>query len=92
MQGLFKLRLPLEPFERMMRHPDQNDSQFSASIGVSRHVLQNWKAHGGIRFYDADKIAIKVGHHPSYFWGEDYWEFPKMHNNMIEIDTQQEEK
>jgi hypothetical protein len=48
--------------------------------------------HGGIRFYDADRVCIRLGHHPSYIWGEDYWEFPKMHSHVLEIDIPQEEK
>lgn len=67
-----------------MRDPDHNDREFAASLGITRYVFQNWRQHNGIKFYDADKIAIKTGHHPSYFWGDDYWDFPKMHTHVIE--------
>jgi DNA-binding Xre family transcriptional regulator len=85
-------RLPLEDFERIMREPDQNDTEFARTIGVSRDVVKGWKEQGGIRFYAADRLCISLGYHPSYFWGEKYWQPPKSTYKKTKLKTTNEEQ
>lgn len=85
-------RLPLEDFERIMRQPEQNDTEFARNIGVTRDIVHGWREHGGIRFYAADRLCISLGYHPSYFWGEKYWEPPKSARKMATLTTTNEDQ
>jgi DNA-binding Xre family transcriptional regulator len=84
--------LALEPFERIIRDPDHNDHEFAASIGVTRDMIRGWRKNNGIRFYTADRICTRLGLHPSYIWGEDYWNAPYSNKRVIQIDNPQEEQ
>lgn len=64
--------LPFQPVIDVLRDPDYNDSDFAMALGVSRDILRNW-TQKGIRFYAADRLACRLGYHPSYFWPEEYW-------------------
>lgn len=80
-------RLPLEDFERIMRQPNHTDTEFGRSLGVSRDVVKGWRQQGGIRFYAADRLCISLGYHPSYFWGEKYWDPSKIGSTMVKLNT-----
>ena len=84
--------LPLEDFERIMREPDQNDADFNRMIGVTRDTMKGWRALGGIRFYAADRLCISLGYHPSYFWGDKYWEPQNPPTRMIKLTTTNEDQ
>lgn len=67
--------LPFQPVLDKLRGPDCTDRDFAMALGVNRDLLRSWIRHG-IRFYRADKLAISLGYHPSYFWPEEYWNIP----------------
>ena len=82
--------LALEPFERIVRDPEHNDWQFARSIGVTRDMMKGWRKNQGIRFYTADRVCTRLGIHPSYIWGDDYWNAPYSTNHMIKLDSPEE--
>jgi hypothetical protein len=81
-------RFSINNIENRLRGPEQSDEQFAESIGASRSKLKNWRRNG-IRLYAADRLAISLGHHPSYFWPE-YWEIPTTPRTPDTINTQEE--
>lgn len=45
-------------------------------LGVNVGTLMKWRASEGtatIHYARADRIAIRLGHHPSVLWGRDWW-------------------
>lgn len=75
--------LPFQPIIDKLRDPEYTERDFAMALGVSRDVMRNWTRRG-IRFYRADKLAISLGYHPSYFWPEEYWNLP--------VDSPQDDK
>jgi hypothetical protein len=76
-------RLPYAPLEEyvLARHkppPDHTYAELGAGgigevLGVDATVVRRWKRNGNVRLYDADKIAVTLGQHPSAIWGELWW-------------------
>jgi hypothetical protein len=81
-------RFSISNIEDRLRDPEQSDEQFAESIGASRSKLKNWRRNG-IRLYAADRLAISLGHHPSYFWPE-YWDIPTLTPQPDIVNTQEE--
>ena len=67
-------RFRIEELERRIRRDGATDTEFCETIGITRHQFNNWRKNG-IHLYSADKLAVSLGYHPSYFWPE-YWEIP----------------
>lgn len=65
-------RFDFNIFERLMRSEDQDIHSFAEAIGSSVDMIRQWRRNG-ITFYAADRISIKMGVHPCYVWGEEYW-------------------
>lgn len=45
-------------------------------LGVNVGTLMKWRASEGaatIHYARADRIAIRLGHHPSVLWGREWW-------------------
>jgi hypothetical protein len=41
----------------------------ASRLGVERGAIYRWKKHGiTLTPYQADKYAIRLGHHPSHYW------------------------
>jgi hypothetical protein len=83
--------LSLEPFERITRDPDHDDYQYARSVGITRDILRGWRRNKGIRFYTADRVCTRLGMHPSYIWGDEYWNAPNSNTSVIQIDTDPQE-
>lgn len=81
-------KFSIEKLEKRLRDPDHNDQDFAASIGATRNQLRNWRRYG-IKLYSADRLAIRLGHHPSYFWPE-YWDNTDIDQTSASITTQEE--
>ena len=42
---------------------------FAERLGVQRHTIHAWKRRGTLlSVYEADRYAIRLGHHPSHYW------------------------
>lgn len=75
-------RLPLDPvLEHARRRFDRYDRgqpawkvDLAACIGTTRRQLVRWQADGGIPVREADRVACRLGVHPSFFWGPDWFE------------------
>lgn len=65
-------RFHFDKFENRLRQPDQTLEEFAENIGVTVAAIQSWRRRG-ILFYRADELCTKLGIHPSYIWGEEYW-------------------
>lgn len=72
-------RYALDPVARwalLRLGPDDNNGQLDLSgrrlaeyLGVSRRSVVRWQ-RTGITSLWADRLAVRLGHHPSYFWPE----------------------
>lgn len=48
----------------------------AAILGVNVGTLMKWRASEGaatIHYARADRIAIRLGHHPCVLWGREWW-------------------
>jgi len=43
------------------------------ATGVGYQQWQRWRTQGGIPFWQADRVAVKLGLHPAFIWRMDYW-------------------
>ena len=63
-------RLPVAPFLRYARH--------SSILELARALdVHPWVVHRAVRegltVHMADRWACKVGVHPTFIWGDDFW-------------------
>ena len=65
-------KLPFRPLERL-RTDEMTDVDFAAHLGVERTTIRKWR-QGGISLYTADSLVCRLGFHPTYFWGDAYFE------------------
>ena len=77
-------RLPFAPIEDRMRDPEMSDAAFADHLGITRKSLKLYR-NVGLRYFKADQFSCKLGFHPTYFWGDDW--FGPIYE---EIDTQEE--
>lgn len=54
-----------------MYDPDNTISDTAKAIGVDRAQLSRWM-QDGLQLHEAEKLAQKIGLHPSYIWGPEY--------------------
>lgn len=84
-------KFPFENFERVVRSHLHDDTAFALAIGRSRDVVRRWR-RDGIRFYEADRLSISLGFHPSYFWPDEYWQLPETQEHDMVSTTNTEEQ
>lgn len=65
-------RLSFEPIERKFRTEDMSDDTLAAHIGITRKTMAGYR-NVGMAFFRADQIACRLGYHPTYFWGDEYF-------------------
>lgn len=65
-------RLPFAPVEERMRENGMSDVAFAEAIQVNRDSIRHYRQRG-LNVYAADRLACKLGYHPTYFWGDDYF-------------------
>jgi len=41
-------------------------------LQVDRHTIYRWR-HNGLTINQADTLAIRLGHHPTTIWGDQWW-------------------
>ena len=87
-------RLPFEPVARLVptsadEHrrgaPVRSARQIADYLGVSTRRVYRWRREG-IRYYDADRVALALGLHPLLVWPDYYdtddyadgWEHPSL--------------
>lgn len=65
-------RLPFAPIEDRMRENGMSDVAFAEALQVNRDSIRHYRKRG-LNVYAADRLACKLGYHPTYFWGDDYF-------------------
>lgn len=65
-------RLSFEPIEKRCRLEHQTDEDFAAFCGITRKTMRRYR-ECGLGIFNADRISCRLGFHPTYFWGEDYF-------------------
>ena len=78
----------LHYLERTIERADAypiGDSDIADSIGVSRETVFRWRHLNQLPFFTADVIACRLGFHPSYLWGDEYWAILNM---LVEEDEE----
>lgn len=77
--------LSFQPVENKLRTPEMTDETFAAHIGITRKTLTNWR-NVGLRFFTADEFSCRLGFHPTYFWGDDWFGpmYQERHTQEIE--------
>lgn len=53
-----------------------DDTLIGEALGVGRTAVNNWRNNRNylLNAYRADRIAIRIGTHPSMLWGRLWWE------------------
>lgn len=66
--------LSFAPIERYCSGESENrtDEDFAQMLGITRKTVRKYRLCG-LSFFTADKISCRLGHHPTYFWGDDYF-------------------
>jgi transposase-like protein len=67
------LPVPLLSAQNVVRmyNPDYTISETAKAIGVDRAQLSRW-LQSGLLLHEAERLAQKMGLHPSYVWGPEY--------------------
>lgn len=65
-------RLPFAPIEDRMRENGMSDVAFAEALQVNRDSIRHYRQRG-LNVFAADRLACKLGYHPTYFWGDDYF-------------------
>lgn len=63
--------LPAAPLFDLWRD-DNDDRTIAEACGVTRGTVGRWRRHG-INRNHADSVACRLGLHPAYIWGHDWW-------------------
>jgi hypothetical protein len=52
-----------------------DDTLIGEALGVGRTQVNKWRNNQGylLNAYRADRIAIRIGTHPSMLWGRQWW-------------------
>lgn len=75
--------MPLDPLERFVRSitdmPSEfedlfTDAIFASHMGVSKRSVARWRVTGRVPWVTADEIAINLGSHPFFIWGDEWLE------------------
>jgi hypothetical protein len=55
--------------------PESDDGLIGESLGVGRKAVNNWRNGKSylLTVWHADRIAIRMGTHPSLVWGQAWW-------------------
>lgn len=53
-----------------------DDTLIGEALGVGRSAVNRWRNNRTymLNEYHADRIAIRIGTHPSMLWGRQWWE------------------
>jgi hypothetical protein len=65
-------RLPFAPVEDRIKKEGMSDVALAEALRVHRDSLRHYRERG-LNVYAADRLACKLGYHPTYFWGDDYF-------------------
>lgn len=65
-----RVNLPSEPLLSM--YEGVPDEEVANRLGISRATLLRWKTRG-ISLTAGDRVAVRLGVHPLFIWGGDYW-------------------
>ena len=57
------------------RHQDVDDTAIAVLLGVSRRSIAVWRRRGDLGLGLADRLACRLGLHPSLIWPE-WWSIP----------------
>lgn len=65
--------VPLLSAQNILRmyDPDNTTTETAQVIGVDRAQFTRW-VQNGLKLHEAEKLAQKIGLHPSYIWGAEY--------------------
>jgi len=68
---LFDARILFDLFDE-----DSDDALIGEALGVGRTQVNKWRNNRNylLTVYHADRIAIRIGTHPSLLWGRQWWE------------------
>jgi hypothetical protein len=55
---------------------DSDDTLIGEALGVGRTQVNKWRNNRNylLTVYHADRIAIRIGTHPSLLWGRQWWD------------------
>jgi hypothetical protein len=68
---LFDARILIDLFDE-----ECDDTLIGESLGVGRTQVNRWRNNRSylLTAYHADRIAIRIGTHPSLLWGRQWWD------------------
>ena len=59
--------------KRELRLPEPSQREVGRLLGVDAHAPRRW-AENGIPLWNADRLACKLGLHPTEIWGQAFYE------------------
>lgn len=67
------LPVPLLSAQNVVRmyDPEYTITDIAKAIGIDRAQLSRW-SQNGLLLHEAERLAQKIGMHPSYVWGPEY--------------------
>ena len=68
-------RLSTTPILRAIENLPVRDA--AEMLGINIGTLMKWRASEGastVHYARADRIAIRLGVHPAYMWGREWWQ------------------
>lgn len=58
-------------------HPRNHHAATARRLGVSREQVTRWaNRRQNITPLQADRCAVRLGHHPADIWGQAWWDIP----------------
>jgi hypothetical protein len=70
-------RLSFEPLRHWLMqrlgHDAFNRLDVERKFGVPAQTTLNWERQG-VPLFNADRLLIRLGAHPSEVWGDEYWD------------------
>lgn len=67
------ISLPFEPLATFLAGPEATGRRLALLAHEVPSNVQNWRRAGRVPFYSADRLACRLGVHPSAIWST-YWE------------------
>lgn len=65
-------RISFLPLQDAIMTPEMTDEDLAARLGVTRKCLKKYR-DVGLTLFKADQMACRLGYHPIFFWGDDYF-------------------
>lgn len=65
--------LPFQPLAEFIGGPDCTTRRLAGLFPEPQNTFYRWKREGKVPFYAADRVACKLGVHPSAIWST-YWQ------------------